>query len=93
VTQDPAPPQCAYSVAPTTAAFGSGGGQGTVGVTTDPTCVWSATANVDWISLAPPAGGAGNGAVSYTVGHLNGSSRSGTMTVAGQTVTITQQKD
>jgi hypothetical protein len=46
--------------------------------------------NVSWIKINSGSSGAGNGIVSYSVTANSGSSRTGTMTIAGQTFTATQ---
>jgi len=52
-------------------------------------CSWTAVSNTDWITAN--TGGTGNGSFYYTVGaNATGAARTGTMTVAGQTFTITQ---
>jgi hypothetical protein len=82
---------CSFTVSPTSANPTSGGGPATVSVTTTTGCSWTATSNATWITITSGASGSGNGTVNYTVA-ANGtpSSRSGTLTVAGQTVTINQ---
>jgi len=87
--------QCGFDVSPTSASFGSGGGTGSVTVSSAAGCPaipWSAVSNASWITITSGASGVGPGSVSYSVGPykvLNGS-RQGTLTVAGQTVTIGQ---
>ena len=84
---------CSYTVsAASPASFGSGGGTGTVSVTTNAaSCTWTAASNSSFVTITSGASGNGNGTVAFTVAS-NGSTsaRSGTLTVAGQTVTITQ---
>ncbi|HSR10229.1 MAG TPA: C1 family peptidase [Thermodesulfobacteriota bacterium] len=85
----PPPPQpsCTYSVNPTQAQFPAAGGSGTVTVTTTPSsgCSWQAATTQTWITIATTASG-----VSFQVAPNSGAARSGTMSVAGQTVTIQQ---
>jgi hypothetical protein len=60
-------------------------------VTAGTGCAWTATSNVSWITITAGASGSGNGAVSYSVPTNNsGGPRTGTLTVAGQTVTVTE---
>lgn len=96
ITQDaapapPPPPACTYSVSPTNFRVGTGGGDETVTVTTPGTCAWTATSNVLWIAITAGAVGAGNGTVAFTVAPNGGGGRNGTLTVAGQTVTVSQK--
>ena len=84
---------CTYSLNPASASFGASGGTGTVAVTTSsPTCSWTALSNVAWmIHVTAGSSGTGNGTVSYSVEPYSGTgSRSGTLTIAGHTFTVTQ---
>lgn len=87
------PAACA-SVNPLAQAFPSGGGNGSVTVTASAGCGWTATSNDSWITIIGGSSGSGNGSVSYQVGANTGSGtvspRTGSITVAGQTVTISQ---
>jgi hypothetical protein len=74
----------------TQSPFLAGGGSGNISVTTTPECAWNATSNASWITSVAPASGAGPGSVSYSVSSSNGSARSGTITIAGQTITVNQ---
>jgi hypothetical protein len=91
VTQAAAAPRpCTYSVAPTTTSVPAGGGSGETTVTASAaTCTWSATANHEWIGLQSN-GGTGTGRLAFTVAANTGAARTGSLTVAGQQVTITQ---
>ncbi len=82
---------CAYSISPASQSMGASGGNGTVNVTTTSGCAWTAVSNASWITLTSGSSGSGNGTVNYTV-TANGttSSRTGTMTIAGNTFTVTQ---
>jgi subtilisin family serine protease len=82
---------CSFSLNPTSRNFSAGGGAGSVSVTTQPGCGWMATSNDPWISVTSGASGSGDGSVNYSVGiNSTGVMRTGTLTVAGQTHTITQ---
>src|SRR4029450_8523381 len=63
---------------------------GTVNVNTTTGCAWTASSNASWITISGASSGSGNGSVSYLVLANIGGSRSGTLTVAGQTFTVTQ---
>jgi len=83
--------QCFYTLARTTQQVGSGGASDSVNVTTASGCQWTATSNAAWITITSGASGSGNGTVNYSVATNTGASqRSGTMTIAGQTFTVTQ---
>ncbi len=81
---------CRYRVAPLDAAVDAAGGTVTVHVETGGACDWTAATDVGWIRLNAGATGKGNGAVTLAVDAHSGAPRSGTIRVAGQTVTVTQ---
>lgn len=81
---------CSYTVSPTSQSFSATGGTGTVNVTASTGCSWTAASNSSWITIVSGSG-SGSGTVSYSVAaNSETSSRSGTLVVAGQTVTISQ---
>ncbi len=87
----PPPQSCGYSLAPTSKSFSASAGSGAVNVTTQAGCSWTATSNASWISVdASTATGQGNGSFSYRVTKNTGLSRTGTLTVSGQTFTVIQ---
>ena len=81
---------CTYSVSPITAAVPVEGGSVSVRVTTSPTCAWQASSQAAWIVAAAAGSGTGSGTVTLAIDVNGGSARSGTITIAGQTVTIAQ---
>lgn len=82
---------CAYLVAPINARFEAGGGAGTINITTASNCGWVAISSVPWLDFSGPAAGTGNGAVNFVVTPNTGAAaRTGTLNIAGQTVTIDQ---
>jgi hypothetical protein len=82
---------CSYSISPASLSFYKNGGTGSVGVTAASGCSWTASSNADWITITGGSSGSGNGTVSYSVSaNTYASNRSGTMTIAGQTFTVTQ---
>ena len=91
VTQDAAPAPCTFSIAPMSQSFASGGGSGSVAVTTQAGCAWTATSNAPWITITSGSSGTDSGGVNYSVAtNPSTSSRMGTLTAAGQTFTVTQ---
>jgi hypothetical protein len=91
ITQSGASATCTYTVTPTSQQFAASAGSGLISVTTTPTCSWTATTFSSFITITSGASGTGTGSVSYSVAANSGiSSRTGTLTVAGRTVTITQ---
>ena len=86
----PPPPPCIYTINPASANVAEQGGPATATVTTAANCTWTATSNVPWITVTSGASGSGNGSVAYTVAGNSGTARQGALTIAGQTLTITQ---
>jgi uncharacterized protein (TIGR03437 family) len=83
-------PACTFTLSAYTLAAGAAGGTGTVGVTAGSGCTWQAASNASWITITSGASGTGNGTVGYSVAANAGSARSGTVTIADQTLTINQ---
>jgi len=82
---------CSYAIAPTSASAPAGGTTGSVTVTAPTGCTWTAASNASWITITSSASGSGNGTVNYTVAaNSSAGSRAGTLTIAGQTFTVTQ---
>jgi len=85
-------PGCDYFVQPLTQTIGGSGGTGLVQVFTRTGCAWTAVSNTSWITIIAGASGNGQGAVSYRVdANPTASTRTGTLSIAGQTHTVTQQ--
>lgn len=82
---------CSFTVSPTSVSAASGGSTTTVTITTaDPACAWTATSNASFLTITSAASGTGNGSVTFTAAANTGGTRTGTLTIAGQTVTVTQ---
>ena len=91
VTAGAPPVACTYTISPASAQAAAGGGTGSVAVTAASGCAWMAASSVAWVTITAGANGTGNGTVSYSVAaNAGASSRTGTLTVAGQTFTVTQ---
>jgi hypothetical protein len=85
------PAACSFVITPTSQTIASPAASGSVTVTTGPTCAWSAASNTpDWLTISSAASGTGNGSISYSATANAGPSRVGTLTIAGQTFTLTQ---
>lgn len=85
--------QCAYGVSPLSEIFRHSSGTGSVSVTADSACSWTAVSNVNWITIMEGSSGLGNGTVSYKVAFNNtGRERTGALSIAGQTFTVSQKK-
>ena len=66
------------------------GGTGTVNVMTTAACAWTAASHASWITITSGGTGTGNGSVGFLVLQNVGGSRNGSLTIAGQTFTVTQ---
>ena len=55
-------------------------------------CAWTASSNAGWRDLVRGASGSGDGEVWVLIEANRGDERVGTLTVAGQTVTVTQRR-
>ncbi len=80
---------CTYTVTPTAVSSPSTGASHTLSVTAGTSCAWAASSAFSWITITKGATGSGIGAVSFTVTAAT-TTRTGTVTVAGQPVTVTQ---
>lgn len=83
---------CIYSLDQSSRNFGTAGGSNSVGVlTSGETCSWLAVSYAPWITISPAGLQSGIGLVNYTVSpNLYPSSQSGTIWIAGNTMTINQ---
>jgi uncharacterized protein (TIGR03437 family) len=90
-----ASPPCTFALDSVGAKFLSSGGSGSVIVSTDPgstasSCPWNARSNATWITLTAGANGSGNSSLSFNVGANSGPPRQGTISIAGQTYSVSQ---
>ena len=85
---------CSYGVSPSNVKFADVARNATVKVTAGAGCAWSAVSNAAWITITGGASGAGNGTVNYSVAALpaRAGQRTGSMTIAGRTVTVVQSR-
>ncbi|HET9528736.1 MAG TPA: LamG-like jellyroll fold domain-containing protein, partial [Blastocatellia bacterium] len=83
--------QCGYCVTPASKAFSSASDTGAVSVVAPDGCGWTAESNSSFITITQGSGGTGNGTVRYAIeANPTNAPRTGTITVAGQAVTIMQ---
>lgn len=90
ISQASAQAACSFSVSPGSRTVGGDGGTGTFSVATAAGCEWSASSNATWLSIRDGARGTGSGAVEFSAAFNSGPARSGTLSIAGETVTISQ---
>ena len=82
---------CSYTVSSTSVSSSAAGGAQSATVTAAAGCSWTAVSNAAWISVTAGSTGSGNGTVSYAVdANTATASRTGTIAVAGETITVTQ---
>ena len=82
---------CTYALGSTANSVTAAGGPKAVLVTAPAGCAWTAVSNAAWITITAGASGSGNGTVNYLVSaNTAASARTGTLTIAGQTHTVTQ---
>ncbi len=83
--------ECTYSLSSGSASFDSGGGSGSIDLTSPTGCGWTASSSESWITISSGANGSGDGSVSFAVAaNSTIQSRAGVVTVGGQLLTITQ---
>lgn len=81
---------CSFSINPTSASFAAAGGSASVTVTTQAGCNWTAVSNNSFITVTSGASGTGSGTVSYSVAANTSTARSGSLTIAGLTHSVSQ---
>ena len=90
-TASPPSRSCTYSISAANKTFKSNRGKGTVWVTTQSGCTWTATSNVSWIHITSNSSGIGSVRVSYSVeANTSTKTRTGTVLIAGQNFTVRQ---
>ena len=81
---------CTYALSASAATIAQAGGTGMASVTpSSSTCGWTATSNASWITVTAGGSGTGTGTVTYSVAANSGPTRTGTLTIAGATLTVT----
>jgi Papain family cysteine protease/Divergent InlB B-repeat domain/Putative binding domain, N-terminal len=88
----PPAPSCSYSISTPGATYPASGGKGTVSVSAENGCSWTASAgSAGWITITSGASGTGGGTVAYSVvANTSTATRSANLTIAGKTFTVTQ---
>ena len=89
VMQEAAP--CLFALAPDNQTVNASGGSASVAVSTLTGCTWTARSNASWITITSGAQGNGSGSVAFSIAANTGGPRTGTVTIADRTHTITQQ--
>jgi hypothetical protein len=81
---------CIYTLSTPTVSALSTSGTGTLSVTAGAGCGWTAVSNSAFINIVSGSSGSGSGSVNYSYTANGTNFRTGTITVAGQTVTFYQ---
>lgn len=86
---------CTYSITPTSHSLDKDAQTPpNIAVTTAAGCAWTAVSNSSFITVESGDSGTGSGTVKYKVTKNNGNSpRTGTLTIAGRTFTVTQSNN
>jgi hypothetical protein len=89
---NPTPASCTFSLSATSVTIGAAGGSGSIAVSTTSQCSWTARSEASWISATGGTSVTGPGTFSFTAAAaIDTSARTGTVTVAGQSVSVSQQ--
>ena len=88
----PAPPACSYKVSPLELRVNEDRRFREIDVEANGGCNWTASTETPWLHIIRGASGSGDGEVWIWIEENRGDERTGTLTVAGQTVTITQRR-
>ena len=82
---------CAYSLSASTISLGHGAGSSaTLTLTAPAGCAWAVSTTTTWITVVTTTG-SGDGSVRFSYqANTTGAARSGSLSIAGQTVTVSQ---
>ena len=82
---------CNFNLSSANQSFAVSGGQGAINITAPVNCDFSAVSQASWITVTSGNPGSGNAAVAFSVtANQSNQPRTGTITIAGQTFSITQ---
>lgn len=83
---------CNFTINPATQNFSAAGGAGTVNITaSNAACTYSSGNPPAWVSVNSGATGTGSGVLTFTVAANLGAPRSGSLQIAGQTLSLSQE--
>jgi hypothetical protein len=86
----PQPTACTFTLSTTALNIASIGASASIGVTTNSGCAWTATSNAAFATITSGASQTGTGTVAVSIAENAGDSRTAILTVANQSVTVTQ---
>ncbi len=81
---------CNFTLNATVRAVVAAASTNNVAITANAGCAWTAVSNAPWVRITSGAALTGNGTVNFAIDANPGSARTGTLIVAGQTVTVNQ---
>ena len=90
VTQAGVAATCSFAISPASQNIAATGGAGTVALSTQPGCRWTAVSNAGWITVTSGGSGTGNGSAGFSVAANTGAARTGTLTIGGRGFTVSQ---
>ena len=83
---------CSFSLSPSSSAFQSTGGTGSVTITVQSHCAWRAASNAAWLTVTSVDVGIGNGSITFSVAVNPGpSGRTGVITIGNQAFKVKQK--
>ena len=83
-------PTCTFKLSDSSFTVDAEGASESLTVDTDKECTWTAESRAPWLSILEGASGEGKKKVRFQATPNTASARTGTLIVAGQTVTVTQ---
>ena len=90
VSQAASPCTIPATISPSSQSVAATGGSGSVAVTHQPGCTWSATGAPSWVTLTSGSTGSGSGTVAFTVAANTGTARSATLVIANNNFALSQ---
>ncbi|MEO7144644.1 MAG: hypothetical protein ABI165_14190, partial [Bryobacteraceae bacterium] len=84
------PISCTYSLSNSSLQIPAAGGTTSFTINTQAGCQWSASANVNWLTIIGAATGTGSGTIAFSAAADSGAARAGSIVVAGQQFTVNQ---
>jgi len=81
---------CTFSVSAPGTVDAIGGAASATVTASAPTCAWTAQSSAAFVAVTSGSSGTGNGSVTLTVDANGGSARTGSVTIAGQPISVSQ---
>ena len=81
---------CVSSISPATAALPSAAATGSVSINAPENCTWLAVSDATWLIAVGSGSGIGQGAIDFAVSPNTGAARTGTVSIGGKQLVVTQ---